>query len=231
MVEGVLMRDAARNAKSNGARSRPVFLGSLLSVLDATGDLPPAFQDLLRRFDQAKGHFDSGDLSAERYASLLSSLRCFDAEGQPSTIGATSGLWYRMISDVWVQSPPPYQSASAISSAASLYRDAAAASAGYAGGGDDVVPDTGDAGAVDAGAVAVEAVDPAAGAGSVSHDGPASPAGGEDELLFGLPVQLFVTEPVEQGPVPHGSLPSLTVDETPAPMPRRLDGDGPVAGV
>jgi hypothetical protein len=209
-----------RNTKSNGAGSRPVFLGSLLSALDATGDLPPAFQDLRRRFDQARSHFDSGDLSAEQYANRLSSLRCFDAEGQPWTIGATSGLWYRMISDTWVQSPPPYQSASAISSAASLYRDAAAASTGSSGSHDDVSFNARGADARDAG-------DTEAGA---SRDGVASPAV-EDELLFGLPVQLFATEPVEQGPVPHGSLPSLAAEGTLAPLPRRVDGDDPVAGV
>ena len=185
------MRDPARSSRSSEPLSRPVFLGSLLSVLDATGDLPPAFQELRRRFDQAKAHFDAGDLSAERYANLLASLRCFDPEGRSWTIGASSGLWYRMVEDVWVQSPPPYQSASAISSAATLYQTAAQRQ-------------------------------PTGATSDVETD--------DEELLFGLPVQLFAEEAVEQGPIPHGSLPSLEPGFGDHPSPRRPGSDVEASG-
>ena len=192
------MRDPARHTRGSQSHVRPVFLGSLLSVLDATGDLPPAFQELRRRFDQAKSHFDAGDLSAERYAKLLSALRCFDQEGRSWTIGASSGLWYRMMDDVWVQSPPPYQSASAISSAATLYQSSPQPSN-----------------------TSSQVAEPAS---EVRDDGADGGAVAGDELLFGLPAQLFAEEAVDQGPVPHGSLPSLEPGFDAQPQPRDSGG-------
>jgi hypothetical protein len=196
------MRDSARNARMREPMSRPVFLGSLLSVLDATGDLPPAFQELRQRFDQAKARFDAGDLSAERYANLLAALRCFDSDGRSWSIGASSGLWYRLIDDAWVQSPPPYQSASAISSAESLYRTAVEHARTPA---------------------ALPAAPDATGATGATG-GEADATGGGEELLFGLPTQLFASEAMPQGPVPHGALPEL---DAPGgdPSPRSPDGD------
>lgn len=189
------MRDAARVQREETRDHRPVFFGSLLSALDATGDLPQAFQELRLRFDQARALYGRGDLSAERYANVLSSMRCYDSEGRSWTIGASSGLWYRMIDDVWVQSPPPYQSAAAISSAASVYQSEAATQHDQqrsSGQPEDL------AAATDPGEATLT-----------------------DELLFGLPSQLFVDEAADQGPVPFGALPTLPVVRDSEPHPRR----------
>jgi hypothetical protein len=121
------MRDQSRS-RQPGRPAQPVFLGSLLSELDATSDLPQAFQELRVKFDRVKSHYDSGDLPAERYGDLLASLRCYDSQGTAWTIGASSGLWYRMVDDVWIQWPPPYQDSVAAASAARIYSRAAQAS-------------------------------------------------------------------------------------------------------
>jgi hypothetical protein len=210
------MRDSARNARTSEPLSRPVFLGSLLSSLDATGDLPPAFQDLRLRFDQAKAHFESSDMSPERYANLLAAMRCYDSDGRTWTIGATSGLWYRLVEDTWVQSPPPYQSATAISSAAQLYYQAGTQANAEAGG------------------QAPTPSSPTPSSPTPSSPTPSSPtpsapeplSSGREELLFGLPVQLFADEAVDPGPVPHGALPSFDPGSYSLdPQPRRVEPD------
>lgn len=182
---------------------QPVFLGSLLSVLDATGELPSALEELRARFDRVKAHYDSGELTPDRFAGMISTLRCYDEAGNAWTIGATSGLWYRLTDDGWLQSPPPYSRPEASVSAAGLYRPAVA------------VPAT-----------------PAATPAPAAEPEPAEPepaADREDELLFGLPAQLFSDEPTPAGPVPYGTLPTPAASED-LPAPRAEQDDHGLSG-
>lgn len=105
----------------SGSEGKPVFLGTLLSALDSSGELPPAFEELRVRYDTVRAHYDAGELSEDRLAGLLSGMRCYDGRGDAWTIGATSGLWYRLTEEGWMQSPPPYRQAAANEAAEMLY--------------------------------------------------------------------------------------------------------------